>query len=146
MKKFLLSLCVLAVASVCVFMTSCKDEDDNTSNYETVFNAIAPLLDPSCTYTYVLAGKTYDNLEDLAAAMAELPTGSTATVTVNATTADGQKKSGSVTGTVPAPGKQSSISYDIPQGGNKADRTGKVNVTWPTTVTPKTHNGGAAGN
>ena len=32
---------------------------------------------------------------------------------------------------------------------NKQDTvkvTGKVNVTWPTTVTPKTHNGGAAGN
>jgi len=146
MKKFLLSLCVLAVASVCVFMTSCKDEDDNASNNEGLFTAIASKLDPSCTYTFVMGGKTYTTVEELVQALAEQPAGTAATVTVNATTPDGTKKSGSISGTVVAPGQTSSITYDIPQRGNP--KQGRMEVTWNTTVTPKDkiHNGGAAGN
>ncbi len=153
MKKFLLSLCVLAVASVCVFMTSCKDEDDDAEN-NTVFAAIANTIaqnqDPTCTYTYTLTvgGKTttYNSAEDLADALVELPQGTVADVAVVATLPDGTKKPGTSTKiTVPGQGQKVSGTIEIPQGGSKGPKTGKIDITWPTTVTPQ-HNGGAAGN
>lgn len=145
MKKFLLSLCVLAVASACVFMTSCKDEDDTTSNYETMFTAISSLLDPSCTYTFNVGGKTYTTVEDLVQALVATPAGTPINVDVNANTPNG-KKNGSITGTVPGTGQKTTVTYNIPQRGNP--KTGHMDVQWNTSapVVIDIHNGGAAGN
>jgi hypothetical protein len=145
MKKFLLSLCVLAVASVCVFMTSCKDEDDTPQNKETMFNAISSLLDPSCTYTFKVGGKSYSTVEDLVDALVATPAGSSINVVVDADTPNG-KKSGSITGTVPAAGQKTTVTYIIPQRGNP--KTGHMDVQWNTSapIVIEQHNGGAAGN
>jgi hypothetical protein len=145
MKKFLLSLCVLAVASACVFMTSCKDEDDTTSNYETMFNAISSLLDPSCTYTFKVGGKSYTTVEDLVQALVATPAGSSVNVDVEAATPNG-KKNGSITGTIPAAGQKTTVTYNIPQRGNP--KTGHMDVQWNTSapIVIEQHNGGAAGN
>lgn len=145
MKKFLLSLCVLAVASACVFMTSCKDEDDNTSNYEDIFSAVYSLLDPSCTYTFTYGGKPYKTVEDLAEALVNTPApGGNFTVGVDATLPDGSKKTGgSITGKV-TPGKSGNINYHIPT--RDGFRDGSKTIVWPSNSPIPPHNSSTAGN
>ena len=141
MKKFLLSLCVLAVASVCVFMTSCKDSDEFsthvTNDAKTVINQAQ---DPAYTYTYVLNGQTYNSLDALNKAIDELPAGSEGnTIYVVATpTGGGAAKTGQTTTfSTPKPGEKTIVKVEVPGTTNK-----DVNVTLVTTVENQ-HSGGA---
>ena len=93
MKKFLLSFCVLAVASVCVFMTSCKDEDALAAAAKNIPAPTVPFGYTSATYSYVLDGVTYNSIEELNAALATMDPGSTHTaqVIVTGVATDGTK-------------------------------------------------------
>lgn len=146
MKKFLLSLCVFAVASACVFMTSCKDEDDNVQNYESILTAVSSMLDPTCTYTFTYGGKTYTTVEDLAEALANTAgNGSNVTIGVDATLPDGSKKTGgSVSGKVPGPGKAGNFNFHIPVPNGFKD--GSKTVIWPSVSPVDPHNSSTAGN
>lgn len=141
MKKFLLSLCVLAVASVCVFMTSCKDSDEfNTHINNNVTSQIAAVQDPGYTYTYVLNGQTYNSLDALNKAIDELPAGSEGnTIYVVATPTDGGPAKTGKTSTfaTPKPGEKAVVSVEVPGDTNKT-----TEVTLNTTVESQ-HSGGA---
>ncbi len=151
MKKFLLSLCVLAMASVCVFMTSCKDEDGNEKDYVTQVNSnvakkIAAAENTAVyTYKYTMNGQTYNTAEELQEAIKELPVGTQAEVQVIAT----PKAGGTVlygkktTFTVPTQGNQISVTFNVPVAEN-ADGSAKeeaVKDTIGTTMTYQ-HSGG----
>ncbi len=142
MKKFLLSLCVLAVASVCVFMTSCKDSDEfNTHINNNVKSEIAAAQDADYTYTYVLNGQTYNSLDALNKAIDELPAGSEGnTIYVVATPTDGGPAKTGKTSTfaTPKPGEKAVVvSVEVPGDTNKT-----AEVTLNTTVESQ-HSGGA---
>lgn len=141
MKKFLLSLCVLAVASVCVFMTSCKDSDEfNTHINNNVQSQIAAVQDPGYTYTYVLNGQTYNSLNALNKAIDELPAGSEGnTIYVVATPTDGGPAKTGKTSTfaTPKPGEKAVVSVEVP-----GDTTETTQITLNTTVESQ-HSGGA---
>ena len=141
MKKFLLSLCVLAVASVCVFMTSCKDSDEfNTHIHNNAQSQIAAVQDPGYTYTYVLNGQTYNSLNALNKAIDELPAGSEGnTIYVVATPTDGGPAKTGKTSTfaTPKPGEKAVVSVEVPGDTNKT-----AEVTLKTTVESQ-HSGGA---
>lgn len=141
MKKFLLSLCVLAVASVCVFMTSCKDSDEfNTHINNNAQSQIAAVQDPGYTYTYVLNGQTYNSLNALNKAIDELPAGSEGnTIYVVATPTDGGPAKTGKTSTfaTPKPGEKAVVSVEVPGDTNKTTQ-----ITLNTTVESQ-HSGGA---
>lgn len=141
MKKFLLSLCVLAVASVCVFMTSCKDSDEfNTHINNNAQSQIAAVQDPGYTYTYVLNGQTYNSLNALNKAIDELPAGSEGnTIYVVATPTDGGPAKTGKTSTfaTPKPGEKAVVSVEVP-----GDTTKTTAITLNTTVESQ-HSGGA---
>ncbi len=141
MKKFLLSLCVLAVASVCVFMTSCKDSDEfNTHINNNAQSQIAAVQDPGYTYTYVLNGQTYNSLNALNKAIDELPAGSEGnTIYVVATPTDGGPAKTGKTSTfaTPKPGEKAVVSVEVP-----GDTTKTTQINLNTTVESQ-HSGGA---
>ena len=142
MKKFLLSLCVLAVASVCVFMTSCKDSDEfNTHINNNAASMIAAVQDAGYTYTYVLNGQTYNSLDALNKAIDELPAGSEGnTIYVVATPTDGgaPKTGQTTTFSTPKPGEKAVVVHvEVP-----GDTTKDAAVTLQTTVESQ-HSGGA---
>jgi len=141
MKKFLLSLCVLAVASVCVFMTSCKDSDEfNTHINNNAQSQIAAVQDPGYTYTYVLNGQTYNSLNALNKAIDELPAGSEGnTIYVVATPTDGGPAKTGKTSTfaTPKPGEKAVVSVEVPGDTNK---TTQINLN---TTVESQHSGGA---
>ena len=154
MKKFLLSLCVLAVASVCVFMTSCKDDDENYDvktqvNLPASFvNDIKAKQDANCTYTYEVNGKVCNSVEELQAAIAELPAGETAKITVTAkNSTNGATYTATSDFVVPAAKASEATSFNyaiaIP---TEADQTGANNKATGTASATETisHSGGAA--
>lgn len=133
---------MLAVASVCVFMTSCKDDDvpivnvtSNVSNLEAAEKA-----NPNTTYKYELDGVIYNSVEELQAALNALEPGSTGhTYTVIATDKNdpsNTQRSETISFTVPTQGSVTvTFNFPTPQG--------TVSVTIIVTVTPTTHSGGA---
>ena len=141
MKKFLLSLCVLAVAGVCVLMTSCKDDDELATRVNTnIASVIAAAQDAGYTYTYVLNGQTYTSLGAVQDAINDFPAGTTNEIYVVATPNDGgQPKQGeAATFTTPQPGGSTTFTVDVP-----GDTTKPVTVTLNTTLESQ-HSGGAA--
>lgn len=142
MKKFLLSLCVLAVAGVCVFMTSCKDDDELqtrvNSNVETAIAAAQD--DANYDYQYVLNGQTYTSLEALQNAISELPADSQNEVYVVATNkTTGEVKQGTTSSfTAPQPGQSTTVKIEVP-----GTTTTTAEVTLNTTLESQ-HSGGAA--
>ena len=141
MKKFLLSLCALAVAGVCVFMTSCKDDDELATRINSnIVSAIAAAQDAGYTYTYVLNGQTFTTPEALQAAINDLPAGSTNEIYVVATPTDGSQpiQGQTATFTAPQPGETTSFTVEVP-----GDTTDTVTVIMNTTLESQ-HSGGAA--
>ncbi len=142
MKKFLLSLCVLAVAGVCVFMTSCKDDDELqtrvNSNVETAIAAAQD--DANYDYQYVLNGQTYTSLEALQNAISELPADTQNEVYVVATNkTTGEVKQGTTSSfTAPQPGQSTTVKIEVP-----GTTTTTAEVTLNTTLESQ-HSGGAA--
>lgn len=142
MKKFLLSLCVLAVAGVCVFMTSCKDDDELqtrvNSNVETAIAAAQD--DANYDYQYVLNGQTYTSLEALQNAISELPADTQNEVYVVATNkTTGEVKQGTTSSfTAPQPGQSTTVKIEVP-----GTTTQTAEVTLNTTLESQ-HSGGAA--
>ena len=155
MKKFLLSLCAIAVASACVFMTSCKDDDENYDvktqvNLPASFvNDIKAKQDANYNYTYEVNGKVCNNEEELKAAIAELPAGQTAQIKVTATPKSGSGAALTSTSdfVVPAAKASEATSFNyaiaIPTA---ADQTGANNKATGTASATETisHSGGAA--
>lgn len=145
MKKFLLSLCVLAVASVCVFMTSCKDEEsmEQITRVNVSLSKVFAAEDPAYTYTYTLNGVSYTTPEAVQAAVNALPAGSEAVLEITATNnADPtQVKKTSNTIKIPAAGSsvQSTPSNIVVPG--TVDKTIEVSAV---TTTENMHSGGQA--
>ena len=148
MKKFLLSLCVLAVAGVCMFMTSCKDGDELATRTRVVNNveqAIAAVENPNFTYTYVLNGVSYNSLSDLSRAIENLPAGSENTIYVIAQPNDGGEP---ITGpsspfVTPQPGQPGiSVPVVIPDGTGGTGGTGETAIIDIKTIEQDLHNGG----
>ena len=116
MKKFLLSLCAVAVAGVCLFMTSCKDDDDPII-YNNIAEAIQKVQDQEATYTYTLNGQTYNSLSALQ---------------------NGQTKTATSNGRTPKAGQSSTVEVIVPSIDNDKNETVVVNMT------ASTHSGGSA--
>lgn len=141
MKKFLLSLCVLAVAGVCVFMTSCKDDDElQTRVNSNVETAIKNAEDANYDYKYVLNGQTYTSLEALDQAIKDLPADSQNEIYVVATDKNtGEVKQGATSSFVaPQPGKTTTVNVEVP-----GTTTQTAEITLNTTLESQ-HSGGAA--
>ena len=136
MKKFLLSLCAVAVAGVCLFMTSCKDDDD-PSIYNNITEAIQKVQDQDATYTYTLNGQTYKSLSDLQSAINNLPADTDFTITVTETKG-GQTKTATSNGRTPKVGQSSTVEVIVPSIDNDKNETVVVNMT------ASTHSGGSA--
>lgn len=153
MKKFLLSLCAIAVASACVFMTSCKDDDEwaEQINVPSVANAVASAqaagVTAGLTYSYQLNGQEYTSPEALQQAIAALEPGSqnNTLVVVAKDPATGASQSGKVTTfSVPAVGGQpQQIVFNIPTTTNPTDdgsnNTATISIT---TTETRQHSGG----
>ena len=140
MKKFLLSLCVLAIAGVCVFMTSCKDNDEVATRVNSnVKTAIAAAQDAGYTYSYVLNGQTYNSLDALNNAIADLPAGTQNEIYVVATPDGGGAPitGQTTTFTTPQPGQTTTVPVVVP-----GDTNTTVNVVLNTTLEAQ-HSGGA---
>ena len=136
MKKFLLSLCAVAVAGVCLFMTSCKDDDDPII-YNNIAEAIQKVQDQEATYTYTLNGQTYKSLSDLQSAINNLPADTDFTITVTETKG-GQTKTATSNGRTPKVGQSSTVEVIVPSIDNDKNETVVVNMT------ASTHSGGSA--
>lgn len=136
MKKFLLSLCAVAVAGVCLFMTSCKDDDDPII-YNNITEAIQKVQDQGATYTYTLNGQTYNSLSDLQTAINNLPADTEFTITVTETKG-GETKTATSNGRTPKVGQSSTVEVIVPSIDNDKNETVVVNMT------ASTHSGGSA--
>ena len=136
MKKFLLSLCAVAVAGVCLFMTSCKDDDDPII-YNNIAEAIQKVQDQEATYTYTLNGQTYNSLSALQNAVNNLPADTEFTITVTETKG-GQTKTATSNGRTPKAGQSSTVEVIVPSIDNDKNETVVVNIT------ASTHSGGSA--
>lgn len=141
MKKFLLSLCMIAVASVCVFsITSCKDDDEaamqNSKNVSGTFEKIInDEIAQGVSYTFELDGTTYNNWADAKAALAALPAGNHTFKTTMMK--DGQVYQGNpVTFTVSDTGAVT-FGVDVPLHDALHSNGAKI------TITPAGHSGGA---
>ena len=117
MKKFLLSLCMIAVASVCVFsFTSCKDDEEEMMNSTTVSGTmdsiIAAQTAKGVSYSFTIDGQNYSSWAAAKDALAKLPAG---VHTVQATmTKDGKTYTGDATTfTVPENGSVT-VKIDLP--------------------------------
>ncbi len=143
MKKFLLSICMLAVASVCLFMTSCKDDDEPavvqvTGSLDQVIGDETS-TNPGFVYSFELDGRTYNSLDALKAAIAALPEGTTHTLTVIGTDANGKAHRGNTTTfTSPRAGQSVTIPIDVPL--HDADHSQGATLV---ITAPESHNGGA---
>ena len=117
MKKFLLSLCMIAVASVCVFsLTSCKDDEEDMQNSTTVSGNIDSILSgqtaKGVSYSFTIDGQTYPSWAAAKDALSKLPAG---THTIQASmTKDGKTYQGNPsTFTIPQNGSVV-VSIDLP--------------------------------
>lgn len=133
MKKFLLSLCAIAVAGVCMFMTSCKDDDDPII-YNNVAEAVQKVQDQAATYTYTLNGQTYSTPAQLQAAINNLPADTEFTITVTETK-DGQTKTATSNGRTPKTGESGQATIIVPS----IDQDKNIEVVVDMTAK---HNGG----
>lgn len=138
MKKFLLSLCAVAVAGVCLFMTSCKDDDDPII-YNNIKAAIEQVQDKGedVKYEYNLNGTTYSSLDALQNAINNLPADTEFTITVTETKG-GQTKTATSNGRTPKAGQSSTVEVIVPSIDNNKNETVVVNMT------ASTHSGGSA--
>lgn len=131
---------MIAIASACVLMTSCKDDDAPRPKVSANVTelAAAEKANPDMVYTYVLDGRTYNNAEELQAALADLEPGSSHNYTVVATDKNDPTnvQRTQVSFTVPTD-TPITITFDFPTP------QGVVTVTITITVTPATHSGGA---
>lgn len=133
MKKFLLSLCAIAVAGVCMFMTSCKDDDDPII-YNNVAEAIQKVQDQDAVYTYTLNGQTYNTVAELQAAINALPADSEFTITVTETKG-GESKTATSNGRTPKTGQSGQTTIIVPS----IDQDQNIEVVVDMTAK---HNGG----
>lgn len=133
MKKFLLSLCAIAVAGVCMFMTSCKDDDDPII-YNNVAEAIQKVQDQDAVYTYTLNGQTYNTVSELQAAINALPADTEFTITVTETKG-GESKTATSNGRTPKTGQSSQTTIIVPS----IDQDQNIEVVVDMTAK---HNGG----
>ncbi|MCR4994649.1 MAG: hypothetical protein K6A32_04605 [Bacteroidales bacterium] len=140
MKKFLLSFCMLAVASVCVFMTSCKDDDEeamkqNTTITGNVDDIVAQEIANGVTYSFVVNGTTYNSWDDVVADFEDLPAG-TYTIQV-IMEKDGETYEGEpTTFTIPTSGSVV-VDVDIPTSDSEHSEGATFTIN-------KGHGGGAA--
>lgn len=133
MKKFLLSLCAIAVAGACLFMTSCKDDDDPIT-YSDIASALKNVMDEGATYKYFLNGhevipptpeqlqKEFQNVHG------------DFTLVIEETTPDGGKNTATTNGTITGNG---TLIVNVPTDGGIVP----IEVHYTETI----HNGGAAG-
>ena len=145
MKKFLLSLCVLAAASVCVFMTSCKDDEGTNADYvsgQTQINKaeakaeMAKAKDATLgAYTYELNGKTYTSEDALIDAINKMEPGAEYKITT--TNSNGQQAT--TQGVLPAAGSKGKIEIAFAQ----ADGTPKKAQIDVTSTFEYQHSGGS---
>jgi hypothetical protein len=133
MKKFLLSLCAIAVAGVCMFMTSCKDDDDPII-YNNVAEAIQKVQDQAAVYTYTLNGQTYNTPAELQAAINALPADTEFTITVTETKG-GESKTATSNGRTPKTGQSGQATIIVPS----IDQDQNIEVVVDMTAK---HNGG----
>lgn len=139
MKKFLLSLCMLAVASACVFMASCKDDDELarakvSGTLEQVVNN--EMRQHGVSYTFQLDGQIYNSYSAFAEAVAALPAGSNHTMSVTMVDKNGNAHKGdSVSFTVPASGSVT-VPVDVPV--HNADHSDGATVV----IAAPSHSGG----
>lgn len=150
MKKFLLSLCAIAVASACVFMTSCKDEDEYAEqvNVPSVANAVASAqaagITAGLTYSYKLNGQEYTSPEALQQAIAALEPGTqNNTLEVVAKDAAGNVQVGKAsTFNVPAAGGQpQQIVFYVPKNMTDDGANNAATISISTTLVSQ-HSGG----
>lgn len=147
MKKFLLSLCVLAAASVCVFMTSCKDDEGTNADYvsgQTQINKTAAKAEIATAkdatlgaYTYELNGKPYTSEDALIDAISQMEPGAEYTITT--TNSNGQKAT--TQGVLPAAGSTGKIDIAFVQADGTTKKTAQINVT---STFEYQHSGGSA--
>ena len=131
MKKFLLSLCMIAVASFCVLsITSCKDDDEMQStttvsgNFDSIINGQTA---KGVSYSFVIDGQNYSSWDAAKNALAGLPAGSHTFQTVM--TKDGQTYKGTpTTFTVPSTGSVT-INVDVPTADAEHSTGAKITLT-----------------
>ncbi len=122
MKKFLLSLCAIAVAGVCMFMTSCKDDDDPII-YNNIKEAVEKVQDQDAVYEYYLNGQKVETLEQLQKLLENQVPGTEVNVTIKEIK-DGQEKTSSKNITIPTGGTgKQTVVLDIPTIGQNGDVT-----------------------
>ena len=139
MKKFLLSLCMIAVASICVLsITSCKDDDEmqSTTTVSGNFDSIIKgQIDKGVSYSFVIDGQNYSSWDAAKNALAGLPAGSHTFQTVM--NKDGQTYKGTpTTFTVPTSGSVT-FNVDVPTADAEHSTGAKI------TLTVAGHGGGA---
>jgi len=141
MKKFLLSLCAIAVAGVCLFMTSCKDDDDPII-YNDIASAIKNVMDPNATYRYWFDGREVipPTPEQLQKEIQNAGEGEH-TITMEMETPDGQKQTATTNITIGS-GSGTAVLNVPTTNPNGEPTTEQVEFHY---TTSERHNGGAAG-
>ena len=138
MKKFLLSLCAIAVTGACLFMTSCKDDDDPII-YNNIKQAIENAKDADAVYTYSVTVNgvvtEFDNLQDVQTFFEGLAPETQYTITVTEVKG-GQSKTATSGGQTPSPGENATGTVAIPSIDDDTIKYVEFEMK-------STHNGGA---